>query len=238
MLKLFLDNLLITAPCSIGLLYLITATILYLRIKLNRDENGYPIINPDSWHFKVAYPFKKYDTGFIEKLEEKPFSICPYGIKFFLMLYFGFPILIIWTTALLIVLNTVMIPFGGYVKPDFEQASADELPFTVSRHEYHGSLPKLNNKLPLLPIFLLIPSAYVLWFWLKPAESWKATWITLTITLGGAIFIGIIVVIAKLCGWFKNTDQNQVSLARETISSTYKRFCILVKVQRIKVDQE
>jgi len=92
---------------------------LLLTAKFKKNEKSNLILDPDSWHFKLCHPMltREYGSYDIIRHKEKfdlPFNICPYAAQFFLMLYIGWPVLILWCCLKTLVYTPFMILFGSY----------------------------------------------------------------------------------------------------------------------------
>ena len=52
-------------------LYVLTATVLLSIARIEKGANGKLILDPNSWHFKVAYPFKRFKIlDLVDELRE------------------------------------------------------------------------------------------------------------------------------------------------------------------------
>ena len=68
---------------GILVLYALTTGIVLLFAKIEKEPDGTPILDTNSWHFKMAYPVGRHSERFIERFSEKRISICAYFCKGF-----------------------------------------------------------------------------------------------------------------------------------------------------------
>ncbi len=125
--------------------YLAFAVLFYLFLKslLIQPENSHPIISVHSWHYKLAYPFRRHHV----MLEEIKFF--RYSLKLFLMIFLGWPILIVWETLKFIIYNPFLILFGAYSTPDLYGM------WHNAEHPFYTRISLMYVPRKIYPIYLL-----------------------------------------------------------------------------------
>src|SRR5882672_8499893 len=72
--------------------YVVFAIVFLLTAKLDKDSEGNLTFDPTrAWHFKVAYPFRRFSDMFVKHMQKVGTSICPYCLKLFWMSFVGWP---------------------------------------------------------------------------------------------------------------------------------------------------
>jgi len=208
---------------SLGGLYILTATVFLLTARIEKDKDGDLILDPDSWHFKLSFPFLKFSLRAVEKLSGN-INICKYCIKFFLMLYLGWPMLIIFICLKTIVYSPFMFLFGFYPIANLMSMSDELMHVDVG----YIKTPEIKG-VPIVPFYAVAPIAYV-------ASLIYYTNVTLVATLAClalAVLIALGVGISFTHEWLTETDEKTVSLVREWAGSKKRKFCRTMKVKSV-----
>ncbi len=209
-------------------LYIITATIFLLLAKISKDDDGYLILDPESWHFKMAFPIARYWESNILKMHLR-IGLCRYVMKFVLMLYVGWPIIIIIVVLEMIVFSPIVFLFGFRITFKLEDLKGlDDGPFAVNCKRIQW-IPEIRLT-KIYPIYLTIPLIYFTLYYFYSEMT-----LTITIWTGGiiGIIIAVILIVSGI-GWIKDTDQHKVSLVRETLKSRARGFCPLMKIKDVE----
>ncbi len=183
----------------------------FLSSLLKDDTSGKTVINPNSWHLKIAYPFRRLDNTYLKYMNPGFFQ---YFSKIYFMIIIGWPIIIFWEIAKFIIYTPFMFLFGAYPIPSLKAMSDSEMPLAVKIKNFY--LPMINNgKMPLFPIYPATIAGYGLlvftWPW------WILVTTTLIITAVGLI-VGSIFVYDI---WFR--DDIRIKKTRAWIGSrTYE----------------
>ena len=210
---------------GIIVLYLFTATVVYVSIRLKKDEHDQPFIDSSCWHFKMAFPFRRFSYTFILELRHKNISLCPYALRVFLMLYLIYPLLIIWTLLQMIVCIPIIFTLkGAYLVPDFYLLSQNKSIFTTRYNKVR--LPKINN-ITVYPAYIVIPLLYTGLLFINSEGILKLTVVVLGFFLAIALIVGIVFSVL----WLFTTDKKSVSMFRKTVTGRLKGFCPLVRVK-------
>ncbi len=202
-------------------LYIVTSTTLLLSAKFKKNAKGNLILNPDSWHFKLSHPIltRRYSSLAIRKYKDDfkniiPSSICGYCANFSFMLYIGWPTLILWSVLKTLVYTPFMILFGYYPIADMKSMIWHDNPFAVEVGEI--SLPKIKEY-KIFPAYIALPTAYLAGWLYYPSVVFKVSvWV---------LFVAAVIATILALVWFKETDQEQVSLAKEWLSAKKNRIC-------------
>lgn len=214
---------------SLGGLYIVTTTILLLIARIEKDKDGDLILDPDSWHFKLTFPFVKFHLYLVERLSGD-INICKYCIKFSLMLYLGWPMLIILICLKTVVYSPLMFLFGLYPIANLESMSWAKSDFIEFFHVDVGRIrmPKIKEN-SIVPFYVVVPIAYItcLNFYTN------VTLIVSLVGLGLAVLIALAVSIVFTYRWLVKTDEETVSLVREWMGSRKRKFCRTMKVKPI-----
>ncbi|MBI1998732.1 MAG: hypothetical protein HYS73_00135 [Parcubacteria group bacterium] len=217
-------------------LYAFTATIFLFLVQLEKNADGKLVLDPDSWHFKVAYPFARYkvkdalekrmSTDAYKRDRAKNFlasyqhGLCVYFFKFFLMFYLGYPILVVFSFLCHIVANVCAISFGYCVFLSFDDRF----------YHWKYPLPRVYG-IRLLPIYFLVPLLYAaLWYAYPDDTPVKTGYAALAF---GAIIaiVAILWATATAVVWLGRTDKESVSMVREWISAKKQGICPLTEIK-------
>ncbi len=225
--------------------YAFTAMVFLSVARIEKSANGKLILDPDSWHFKVAYPFardkvvkairKIKKTECIPPDERRYFDregykdarellasysrgLCAYFFKFFVMLYFAWPILIILIILWFVVGGGVMSLFGYY--PVME----NEVP--CRRYP----LPRVYG-IRLLPIYLLALVLYAALWYAYPGDTSAITGVTVVLVGTAALIVAFIWTCVTIICWFRKTDKKSVSMVREWVSAKKQGVCPLTEIK-------
>ena len=205
-----------------GGLYAIGGLLFLLWVRLDKDENGEPFLNPKSLHYKITGPM-------LSRREKKrgTVNICSYYLRFVFMLFVGWLVVFVFQAVKTIAYAPFMFLFGHYPIPTLESmksACSDECNIlAVDIGEIplpRISLPRFGN-VRLLPIYILLPIGYVCLFFLFDASS------IITLTLICALILGLFF----LLDWFNYTDNATVGLTREFLSSKKKKLCVILPIK-------
>jgi len=201
-------------------LYFLTTMALLLTAKFKKNEKSNLILDPDSWHFKLCHPMltREYGSYDIIRHKEKfdlPFNICPYAAQFFLMLYIGWPVLILWCCLKTLVYTPFMILFGSYPIANIESMVlfSGNL-FTVDAGVV--PLPEIKGH-KIYPAYIILPITYFIGWLYFPKVTATVSIMVLGIATGIAVMTGL----NKLV----KTDQKEVSLIREWLSAKKNKVC-------------
>ena len=211
---------------SVVVLYVLTATVFLLVAKIRKDEKGNLVLDPNSWHFKISYPFIKFSKYQILFLSEKV-GLCGYFAKFFFMLYLGWPMLMVWACLKTIVYSPFMLLFGSY--PIANNRSMDEAfegPLAVEVGEIKMLKPNVLG-LTIFPFYIIALLAYVFSWIYYPDTTWTVTfWCLVTIAV-------VVVAVAIIVGIYRfmKTDQETVYLIKEWANSKKKKLCPKMKIK-------
>ena len=228
-------GLIIKAVLAYGILHILSAVILLTFGRLKKEPDGTLILDHDSWHFKIAYPFKRYEFDRYKKdnrenrydyyslwthyMAEGGVNICYYVSKFTNSLIFGWPFIILMLVVL-ILLDIIFLSFGKYVVPNVKNLNG-----SLNDASMDLKLPRIG-KYRILPIYILAPTIYSWCLWQYPHSTIHNT---LTVAVG-ILFIAIVLGIYLACSWLSKTNQEDVSIAREWISAKKKGYCKILKV--------
>lgn len=205
---------------GLAILYAITATFFLLTAKLEKDKDGYLVLDPQSWHFKLAFPFRsRYRPHSLKYLSDH-MSICGYFVKLFWMLYFGWPIIALWLIAKTLVYAPFMLTFGYYPIANLKSmAWGDD---DAILHVAVGKKKWVR--------YFFFPLVYSISWTYWPAKTY-------TISLGAVI---IAVCIAAIGGLIYLHDrkidddsEGRVSLAKEWLMAKKRRVCPVTKIKGV-----
>jgi len=207
------------ALAIISVLYVLTTTVLLFFAKFKKNEKDDLILDPDSWHFKLSYPIltRKFDSYDIIEYKDRfnlNLNICSYAIKFFFMLYVGWPLLILWSCFKTVVYTPFMILFGYFPVANIESMIEYDIPLAVNVGEI--LLPEIKGY-KIFPIYIVLPIVYF--------AGWRYffndTMIVSLSILIAAIVFAIIIGLVKL----NQTNQKEVSLVRAWLSAKKNKVC-------------
>ena len=215
-------------------LYVTTATVFLLTAKIEKGTNGQRYFDPNSWHFKLAYPRKHHHWWFRDTLARQGVTICPYFAKFFFMLYVGWPTIIILYTVTRIFYGAVMFIFGYYPCMDLmafmnRWRAGDAI---IDEFEDGTAMGLLRiGKFRLIPIYIIAPLAYA-WAWNVYPDATLATtvWVAVAIAVIAAI-VGVVLGIKKFREKIREGELKRVSLLGQFISAKKSRFCFVLKLK-------
>ncbi len=198
-----------------GILYTLGGLIFLLWVRLDKDENGKPFLNPKSLHYKITSPM-------LSPWEEqnKAVGICSYYVKFVFMLLVGWSFVFVWQAMKTVVYAPSMFLLGYYPIPTFDSMNRCVKYNILAVDVGEIPLPRLGNA-KILPIYILGPIGYLYLFILFNAA------VVLYWTLGIALVIGLL----SLVLWLWNTDNATVGLTKEFLSSKKEKFCIILPIR-------
>lgn len=223
-------------------LYAFTATIFLFLAQLEKDEKGKLFIDPDSWHFKVAYPIGRYkvldalnalkpDSGSkLTRYEAKKIlasyrkGLCAYFFKFFFMLYLGWPVFVVGLIIILIILyaiiQVVAFPFGFYM--------VDITGESILWKRY--PLPRIYG-IRLLPVYFIVMLGYAALWYFFPSGTPSVTGQTLGVVGIGLLLVGVVWAIVSAISWLRHTDGKSVNVVREWVSAKKEGVCPMVEIK-------
>lgn len=216
-------------------LHTVTVVIVFLLARIKKDAEGNYILDPNSWHFRLAYPFKRkeylknrsYDKNYYE---DERIGICRYFAKLSWMLYVGWPILLFVEFIRTILLFPFFFLGGRVIVPSVESlhsaAKRDNVFEFVDTKDATFKLGKVT----VLPLYWLVPSVYALLFWQYRAGTVHYTFWTLGIILAAVVIVAIIAGISAFIGWFLESNGESVSLMREWTGAKIRGVCPLAKI--------
>lgn len=145
----------IWAGCSFMLISQMLGIFFYILGKtMIKNEDGEIIISTNSWHFRIAYPFKRFDK--YRRPDSR--SFLSYFTKILFMLFLGWPVLLSWETAKMIICSPLFFLFGRFPIPDFKEVSEEENPFGLKITQFY--VPTTTSGFRILPIYIIIPLLY------------------------------------------------------------------------------
>ena len=208
--------------------YLVNVLVLLALARIERDENGKLLLDTGSWHFKLAYPFKKRDSVFLGVIREDGMNLCPYVQKLFWTLYLGWPAMILWETTRTVLCNSLLPFFGSYYRPGRIQEwywNGEIHPLYSDKQMKEIPLPKLWGE-KIRPIYLVI-LAIPAYFLITDGDRFiRVSLVALMAALITAVIFGIAYLVAR----FLNTKQGKASLAREWLQAKHRRICPKLEV--------
>lgn len=119
-----------------------------------KNEDGETVVSTNSWHFRIAYPFKRFD----KYSHPASRSFLSYFTKILFMLFLGWPVLLSWETVKMIIYLPLFFLFGRFPIPDFKEISETENPFGLKIIQFY--VPTTASRFEILPIFIIIPPLY------------------------------------------------------------------------------
>lgn len=215
-------------------LYIAAAAAFMLSARLKKDADGNLILDPESWHFKAAYPFRKFNIYAVKYLSGR-ISVCGYFRKLFLMLFMGWPILIALAVFKTLTYAPFMLLFGYYpiadhlsIHESWGYGDGDSAgPFAV--HAVKISLPEFRGY-QIFPVYLIIPLAYLACWMLWPGIAAAITVTALTIAIGIVIVAGVLMFAMAI----NKTHSGTIGIVKEYVSSKKKGVCRLMIVRSSK----
>ena len=203
--------------------YFLAAGSLLLAARLERDEDGNLVIDSNSWHFKVAYPYKRHLTYELDQLKRRGIGMCRYGAKLFFMTFVGWPI-----NGIVLVLSNVLVGPAWFIfLGDLAYArlgfSKTDLQFVVEARTL--TMPRISGE-RIVPVVFLLLAAYI-WFWIE------LTPLALTSTIWSSIAVVLWVLMIGICDLFIKLSRGQVktSLVVGWLSARKKKVCPIARVK-------
>lgn len=92
------------------MLHGVTLLAVLLFGKIEKDEYGRLVLDAESWHFKVAYPYNNKNENFLRKLEDRGLGLCRYCLRLSLMVYIVWEFIILSHIVLFIFIFCVLYP--------------------------------------------------------------------------------------------------------------------------------
>jgi len=217
--------------------YFLTAVGFMLFARLEKDEDGSLIIDPESLHYRACakcYQWKMYriyriwesDTK-VSHVEYYQIGLCGYFWRVFwafILLPIGYVILGIWQTFKTVIYAPFMFLFGYYPWPTLNVMEDEVNPFAVEMKRI--AFPRVFN-FELKPYLVVFPVLYGWLFSSYPQEIWRWTFVVLVIVL----VIAMLIVIASVKGKVEDSENPRVVLVREYIKASKQGICPLVKVK-------
>lgn len=226
--------------------YAIAAVGFFNLIRIEKDEKGNLILDLDSWHFKFAYPLKKFKIkealNTLEYVRAKGIehdityaqtevnvvcssfktSICVYFAKVFWMSYFGWPAIIVLAVLKTIIYIPFMLLFGGYPIANLTSLylglKYGKGPVSVDVGKI--PLPKIFGY-RIFPIYCILSLAYGTLWYFYPQGTWSVhLWVSIPV-----IVALIIVVVWTFFNWTLYTDEKSVNLLREWLITKKQKVC-------------
>ncbi|MBI2676524.1 MAG: hypothetical protein HYX21_01020 [Candidatus Yanofskybacteria bacterium] len=213
-----------TVVAVIFTLYVLTTTTLLLTAKFKKNEKGNPVLDPDSWHFKLCHPIltRKHNSHTIIEHQNGfnlSLSICSYSADFFLMLWVSWPVLILWSITRTIVYAPFMTLFGYFPIADIDSMVWRDFPFAVNVGEI--PLPEIKGH-KIFPVYVVSPIIYSAgWLYFTEVTKMVSIW-----SFGVAIAIAVMIVSTKLT----KTNQKEVSLVREWLLAKKSKVCLKLEL--------
>lgn len=161
------------------LAYSVLGVIFYIFCKSTiKNKDGLTTISRNSWHFRIAYPFRKYDRH--SRYSDNFFS---YFTKVFFMFFLGWPCLILWEVIKMTVALPILLLFGYYAFSDLEVMDKYNNPFLLKIKQLY--VPTTTAGFEIFPIYIL---GTILYIWLV------YKWIFVVLALS-AVVIGLILIL-------------------------------------------
>lgn len=207
------------------LTYVITGLIFIFTAQLN-NEDGEPCVDTESLHFKIAFPFTRYNDWFMGHLKDgrQNIGICGYFAKFFFTLYLAWPFIIVFQMLKTILYTPFLFSAGYYLNPFNLNCMTGSYgnPFDTELKKFR--VPKIHG-VKLYPIFLLVPAIYILSWIYFPSTTWIVTGEFL-------IVLGVIVVAALIFATFaaySDSESGKVGLFKSWIEAKKRMVCPILK---------
>lgn len=207
-------------------LYVGTAAVFLAVARLEKRADGTLILDPKSRHFKITFPFRKFDEWEVKRLSGR-IGLCNYFLRFFGMLCVGWPVLIILAVSKTVFYTIPMLLFGYYPIADLRSMCEEGTPLAVHAGKIRV-VPKVKG-FKIFPFYFVAPLVYWLCFRLWPGPMWRITMVLLVILIAcGAV--GVVVEgFPRLIDWLKGTNRQSVSLLREWIKA--RNLCPLMVIK-------
>lgn len=216
---------------AVLVLHTITVAVIFLLARIKKDAEGNYILDPNSWHFRLAYPFKRKEyLKNCRYYEDEKIGICRYFAKLSWMLYVGWPILLFVEFIRTILLFPFFFLGGKIIVPSVESLHSAAKRDNVFEFVGTKDVTFRIGKVTVLPLFWIVPSVYALLLWKYMAVTFHYTLWTLGIILGAVVIVGISAGIFAFIAWLVETDGRSVSLAREWTGAKIRGVCPLAKI--------
>lgn len=207
---------------GLAILYAVTATFFLLTAKLEKDKDGCLVLDSQSWHFKFSFPFlsRYYPDSF--KYLFDSMSICGYFVKFFWMLYFGWPILVSWLTVKTLVYAPFMLSFGYYPIANLKSMSGEtgDAVFWVNI----GEIKWVR--------YFFFPLVYGMAWKYWPANTYLVSFWVVILVICLAALLGPFFLYDKLREKSRK-NEGRVSLVGEWFKAKKRRVCPLTKIKDV-----
>ena len=190
--------------------YALAAMVFLLVARLQKDATGNLLLNPNSWHFKVAYPFSE---------RRGTLGLCHYFMRFLFMLMVAWPFIVVLESVKFVIYNALLLPFGSYSFPDIAEAYWDDA-------WLYAGVGSLHIR-PFMPLYVIAPATYI---WLYHAHRHATLYWTAEVGKWAGIVLAVIAFFVGLF-YFTETDQEDVSLFREGLRAKWRRVCPLATIQ-------
>lgn len=207
------------------LTYVITGLVFVFTAQLN-DEDGEPWVDTESLHFKMAFPFARYNSWYMEGLiaGREKVGICIYFAKFFFTLYLAWPFIITLQTLKTAIYTPFLFLAGYYPNPFDLSCMTGNYgnPFYLELKKFR--LPKIYG-VKLYPILVVAPVLYAISWVYFPSATWNVTGQSLTI-------LGIILVAALIFATFaaySDSESGKVGLFKSWVEAKKKMVCPILK---------
>lgn len=239
--------------------YILATIVFFSLVRIEKDEKGNLILDLDSWHFKFAYPLKKFkikkavealertranakaDTDSILRAEDYAkkvclsfkTGICAYGAKIFWMTYFGWPALIVFLVLKTIVYLPFMVLLGSFPIASLK---------TMSNVLYYNSdntiiaLAAVGvGKIPLSKIYgyRIFPIYYIFPLVYSALLYFylQETWNVTFWVLSSALAISCAAAFIIFLFWICDTDRKSVNLFKEWFVSQKQKVCPIMEAK-------
>jgi len=221
-------------------LYVFFAVMFVVLARLEKDEDGQLIIDPDSLHYracKKCYRWRMSSCSYkdrVDYIEFHQMGICGYVWRVFwapLFLLIGYTIFGAGQTVKTVVYAPFMFLFGYYPWPTKEVMKREENPLAVEVKRI--SFPRIG-KLELKPYLVVLPVLYGWLFLSYPQTTWNWTLIAFVVVL--------VMIMVSAAFWAKDkigkSENPRVMLAREYIKTSKRSICPLLKVKTKSVNHK
>jgi len=219
-------------------IYILAAVGFLLSTRLEKDEDGQLLIDPESLHYracKKCYGWKMHeifqtharDYVKVNHIEYYQIGLCGYFWRVFwtpLLLLIVYTILGAWQTVKTVVYAPFMLIFGYYPWPTIEVMKRERDLFAVEVKQI--SFPRVG-KLELKPYLVVFPALYGWLLWSYPQTTLQCTLFTFVVALFAAVIFAIVTVKEKV----DESENPRVMLAREYVKSAKRGICPLLKVK-------
>lgn len=218
--------------CVLGLalLYVLTTGIFLALIRFPK-ENDEIFIDHTSWHFKMAYPFKKYVGYEIKCMQQRGISKCRYFGKLFWMTWIGWPYIVLQESIKFILYNIFTMQFGYLSLPDLTEMTSNcsSRPGMLRTNLKELNFPRLSGH-EVLPIYVSVSVLYLLSWCLNPKTTWHWTLFVFGVIVYLVIIAAVIrFLLDRLKQKTKKTET--ATLASEWVKIKKRRFCPIVPVK-------